>query len=99
MADKGKNRETGSAKIPSGYTVYEAEDGGRYLIPQFMANSTMLVADGMGRKNKLDLRATSSKVSSLLFTPTYLGFQCRLEAACTRRPRQFNKCRDGFRAG
>jgi len=98
MADKGKNRETGSAKISSGYTMYEAEDGGNYLIPQFMANSTMVIANAMGQKNKLNLRATTSKVS-LLFTPTYFGFQCCLEAMCTRRPCRFNQCRDGFHAG
>jgi hypothetical protein len=85
MADKGKNHETDSATIPSAYTMYEAEDGSKYLIPQFMANSTKFIADAMERKKKLDLRATTSKVS-LLFTPSGFGFQCRFEAACTRRP-------------
>ena len=62
MADKGKNRETVSATIPLAYTVYEAEDGGKYMILQFMVNSTKYVASTMERKQKLDLRATTCKV-------------------------------------
>ena len=44
MADKGKNHETGSPMIPLDYTVYEADDGVKFLIPQFiMLNATKLV--------------------------------------------------------
>jgi len=98
MADKGKNRETRSAKIPSGYTVYEAEDGGKYLIPQFMVNATQLVADMMECKEKLDFRSTTSKVS-LFFSPSCFGFEDCFEAACTGRPCKSNQCRYGFLAG
>jgi hypothetical protein len=98
MADKGKNHEIGSARIPSGYTMYEAEGGGKFLIPQFMVNATKVVTNVIERKENLDLLATTSKVS-LLFTPTCFGFECHFEAACTRRPRKFNQCGYGFRAG